>query len=134
MLLLGVWVHAPRKILKICPLDIESVTENFKVVKLILGGYNHPIHLHWTTPSAWSRGCGGCKFLKGIYYYYYLIKYRNNNLNSIFSYQYIIFGFPDMVLKGGHLTPMTLPWICLWFDDCVYACACIRMHGELYVR
>ena len=30
---------------------------------------------------------------------------------SLFSYQYIIFGFPDMVQKGGHLTPMTLPWI-----------------------
>ena len=27
--------------------------------------------LYWTTPCAWSRGYGGCKFLKGILFLFY---------------------------------------------------------------
>ena len=43
------------------------LSKHYKVVKLILDGYPP----HWTTPCAWSRGCGGCKFLKGILFLFY---------------------------------------------------------------
>ena len=31
---------------------------------------------------------------------------------ALFHTNASFFGFPDMVQKGGHVTPMTLPWIC----------------------
>ena len=79
--------------------------KDYKVVKLILGGYNHPIHPHWTTPCAWSRGVVGAKILKGITLF---VSYKSTETHYFYT-SISFLGFPDMVLKRGHLTPMILP-------------------------
>ena len=96
-------------------LNLEALlTKNYKVVKLITFRWLTTLSTpYWTTSCAWSRRCGRCKFFKAILFLSY-IKYRNDNLNSLFTYQYIIFWLPRYGSEGGHLTPMTLPWIRSW--------------------
>ena len=60
----------PGKFLKfaLLTLNLEALlTKNYKVVSEAHFRWLTTISTpHWTTPCAWSRGCGGCKFLTGI--------------------------------------------------------------------
>ena len=82
--------------------------------------YNSKAHFRWLTTLSTphgphSHGAGGVVGANPQKVYIVCFKYRSDNWNSrnsIISYQCIIFWLSRHGSEGGHVTPMTLPWIC----------------------